>query len=150
MAVTAAAAGNNNFNNDTFWSISFDNGGTSTFIQSVVITLPGGTNFDPDGGGSFGPVFTSGSGLVSSDVAFVVVDGSDTLTINFDPGTFAVGDSFVFGIDSDPGGQGADEIVGASFAVTLEDTSTATATFASTGADASAATAKTVDTITDF
>ena len=150
LAVTAAATGTNNFNDDNFWSVSFDNGGTGTFIESVVITLPAGTNFDPDGGGSFGPVFTSGSGLVSSDVAFVVVDGSDTLTINFDPGTFAVGDSFVFGLDSDPGGQGADDIVGASFAVTLEDTSTATATFASTGADASAATAKTVDTITDF
>lgn len=40
--------------------------------------------------------------------------------------------------------------MGASFAVTLEDSSTATANFASTGADASAATAKTVDTITDF
>ena len=150
FAVTAAAAGTDSFNNSSFWSISFDTGGAGDFIESVVITLPAGTNFDPSGGGSFGPVFNTGSGLVSGDVAFVVVDGSDTLTINFDPGTFAAGESFSFGIDTDPGTQGANDVVGASFAVTLEDATTASASFASTGTDASAATAKLVDTITDF
>ena len=149
-AVTGAAAGANNFQVNNFWSISFDKGASGDLIESVVITLPGGSTFDPEGSGSFGPVFDSGSGLVSSDVEFVVTDGSDTLTINFDPGTFAVGDSFSFGIDTDPGTQGADDIVGASFNVTLEDASTAATTFASAGADASAATAKIVDTITDF
>ena len=129
--------------------------GAGDFIESIVITLPPGSTFDPGTGFSFGPVFASGVGLAEADVEFVVAGGSDTLTINFDPGTFAVGDSFSFGIDTDPGSQGADDIEGASFEVILEDASTAAATFVDTGVNASAATAEIPghgdpDTITDF
>ncbi|XAL98394.1 hypothetical protein OT109_12495 [Phycisphaeraceae bacterium D3-23] len=132
----------NSYGNDRFWGIDFAAGEAGTFIQSVTIDLRAGTDanayFDLSGGafgsdGAYGPAIGQLDGLSASDVSFSPDSGdSSTLTLTFDAGTFAVGDSIRFGADTDRLGDDAGDDPGrkrVGFTVTFEDGTSYTTSF---------------------
>ncbi|EDX74478.1 type I secretion target GGXGXDXXX repeat protein domain protein [Coleofasciculus chthonoplastes PCC 7420] len=142
--IIADTTGGNNYYDSDFYGISFDQGLPDSYIQSVTLDLRAGSDtnafFDFPGGNSpFGPVLSTLNGLNASDVTFTPNTGiSPTLTLNFAPNSFGVGDSLRFGADTDwlSGGFGiSSESGGAfgaqdvSFTVTLQDGTSFLSTF---------------------
>ena len=112
--VTVDINGSTPFQTNDFFSVSFDNSSPNVFLQSMTIDLsPIAASFHPTGGffdptdnppGFAGSPFLTSNlfGLAASDISIVGgQDGSQKLTLNFLPGTFAKGDRFKFGIDID-------------------------------------------------
>lgn len=96
---------NGSYKNPYFWGVSFAKGCDDGYISSITIDLTAGSDanavFDLEGSGSYGPVIGSKSGLSSSDISFSDSDGKSSLTISFAEGSFGVGDSLLFGADTD-------------------------------------------------
>ncbi|WP_339673364.1 tandem-95 repeat protein, partial [Dasania marina] len=113
-------------------------------VASIMIRLTDG-NWDPTGGGSFGPEIEPGSenGVTVSDTDFSF-NGSETeMTITFADGDFTTGDSFSFGIDFDNVGSGNGNEAGrlggnAQLVVTLSDGSVETVAVTGSGNTAQA------------
>ena len=154
-AVTGSVAAGNTYSAGTEqFGFSFDSGEAGVSVTRIVIDLRAGTDgnaiFDTSGSGSFGPALGTLIGLAASDVTFSPASGeteSPTLTIDFAPGSFAVGDEIRFGVDTDSLGNNlgsAFASAGVAFTVTLSDGSSSTVTYGSDGANGSVATA-TVD-----
>ena len=117
------------------------------FISSIVINLQGGIDgnavFDPEespGTTDFGPDLYNLTGLTGDDIAMIpTLSSSPTLTFDFDPGSFGVGDGFDLGIDIDNLGFGGNENQAEDFGqrgvtakITFEDGRTQTVTFVTT------------------
>lgn len=111
--VSGDGTGPNHFSTADFFGFSFDDdaGAAGDHILQIILDFgPGGSSgvFDPDnaGFGDFTVQFATGTGLLTGDVSFTpdgTVGNSPTMTINFLPGTFTVGDSFRWGTDVDGG-----------------------------------------------
>jgi len=145
VVLVADALGTENTLTAGYWGVAAASG--SGYVSSVSIDLSAdfGAFFDFDGEGNFGnalgPVLSSLVGLTEADISVVFGDpvaGIAThpavLTFNFAPGSFAAGDSFRFGADteffvSDPTPGGAIGSGGGIFSVTLETGQSGTAAF---------------------
>lgn len=140
--ISADATGSNTYLDSDFYGISFDQGLPDSYIQSVTLDLQAGSDtnafFDLSGFASFGPVLSNLVGINSSDVTFTPNSDTSTLTLNFTPNSFGVGDSLRFGADTDflSGGFGiSSESGGAfgaqdvSFEITLQDGTSFVSTF---------------------
>ncbi len=138
--IIADTTGSTNLFDPDFYGISFDQGLPNTYIKSVTFDLSAGgdadANFDPSQ--RLSPVDLVG--LTASDISFSPDSGFDfpTVTINFAPDSFGVGDSFRFSIDTDSlsGGSGISSNSGGafglqdvSFEVTLQDGTSFVSTF---------------------
>lgn len=94
---------------NNFFGISFDDGPAGTFLESVTLDLSPDSNafFDITSGlfsvGGIGFDFAAGStsGLSAGDISRSLSGDNKKLTLSFASGTFAVGDSLRFGIDTD-------------------------------------------------
>lgn len=110
-----------------FYGVAFLSGDPGASISSVTFTLPFGF-FDFDGETSFmnatAPILNlpSLSGLAPEDITFSFTGVNPTsLTANFTPGSFGVGDSFRFAADVDELGSKLGGVfgAGATFSATL-------------------------------
>jgi len=111
-----------------FYRVDYQAGDPGSSIRSVTFTLPAGF-FDFDGDTSFmnatAPVLDlpSLSGLTPSQITFRFTGTHpQSLSVDFAPGSFGVGDSFRFGADVDDLGSKLGGVfgAGATFAATLE------------------------------
>jgi hypothetical protein len=99
--------GSTPFDTNNFFKVTFNTGSANVFMKSMSIDLiPVNAFFDPTNNppGLDGSPFATSSlvGLAPGDISVSGnTDGSQLLTLNFVSGTFAVGDSFSFGIDID-------------------------------------------------
>jgi hypothetical protein len=125
--------GSTPFDSNDFFKVKFNTGPSNVFLKSISIDLtPVNAIFDPTDAppGFAGSPFSTSSlvGLGAGDISVSGnVDGSKNLTLSFSPGTFAVGDSFNFGIDIDLlscvdcFGAQPDELAGALFSFLFTD-----------------------------
>lgn len=133
--------GSTPFNTDDFFLVDFQNGPSGVFLESLTLDLtPVDAFFDsvesgpffqfPGGDGS--PFALSNlNGINAANITLVggndALDGSQQLTLNFAPNSFAVGDSFRFGIDIDlfskidKEGAMPSELIGSLFSFTFSD-----------------------------
>ncbi|MCB1790961.1 MAG: retention module-containing protein, partial [Gammaproteobacteria bacterium] len=151
-SVTGAVAAGNTFNtSNNQFSFTFDQGLAGVSIAQISINLRGGVDgdalFDTAGSGSYGPTLGALVGLNAGDISFSPASGeaeSPVLTIDFADGSFGVGDTIRFGVDTDNLGNdtGADFASrGVVFTVTFSDGSIVTVPYTSDGAAGSTATA---------
>lgn len=151
--ISGDTTGIDTFNTADFYSVFFDTGNSSEFVSSITYNLDSSSVFDFSGSGSFNnstaPVLSSLVGLNASDVSFDF-SGNKTpsLTFNFAPMSFGVGDSFRFAADTDRASTAIDPSLttkrggdfgdnGVSFTVTLENGLSATSTFTNVNANRS-------------
>ncbi|MBU1169540.1 MAG: Ig-like domain-containing protein, partial [Proteobacteria bacterium] len=103
-AIDALVRPGSTYNQSNQIGIVFD-GSIDQHITDITIDLRAGTDpnayFNVTGPGSSGPsIGADTTGINSADVHFTVTDGSPTLNIHFDPGTFTANDEFWFGVDT--------------------------------------------------
>ena len=154
--VTATASGSNNAIDAGFWTISYGAGDSaissvSIDLSTIDISESGVTEviFDFDGVGTFdcnplcvsfadeaGAVFSSGSGLLESDVTFNWTGPAHSSILSIDFSGFVAGDSFSFSANTngiaggvDTGFNSGDALAGALFRVYFADGSSGSATF---------------------
>jgi hypothetical protein len=131
--VIVSTMGSTPFDTDDFFHIGFNNGSTGITLNTLTLNLSSvNAFFDPTNtppGTDSSPFLTSSlNGLSSSDISVSgLFDGSQAITLNFLPGSFAAGDSFNFGVDidlfSNIDGFGAtpEELEGATFTFGFSD-----------------------------
>ncbi|MCB1802732.1 MAG: tandem-95 repeat protein, partial [Gammaproteobacteria bacterium] len=151
-SVTGSVAAGSTFNttNNQF-AFTFAAGLAGVSISQIRINLRAGIDndaiFDVSGSGSYGPTLGTLAGLNPGDVTFSPSSGgtdSPVLQLDFAAGSFAVGDTVRFGVDTDNLGSdtGADFASrGVTFTVTFSDGSVETVQYGSDGASGSVATA---------
>jgi len=133
--------GSTPFNTDDFFLVDFQNGPSGVFLESLTLDLTPvdaffdsveeGPVFEFPGGDSSPFALSSLNGINASNITLVggnnALDGGQQLTLNFAPNSFAVGDSFRFGIDIDlfskidREGAMPSELIGSLFSFTFSD-----------------------------
>ena len=134
-AISATVLSGSTYNQDNQIGFTYDQSLSGLSITSITLDLSNDANaiFDTEGTGSTAPAIgASTTGIDSADVSFTAPDASQTLTVDFTPGSFTQGDAFWFGVDTD--NLGTDD--GAAFGstpveltITLSDGSTLTGTY---------------------
>jgi len=135
--ISASTIGIANITPD-YYGVAFTAGEPGATISSVTFALPFGF-FNFDGATSFmnatAPVLDlpSLSGLSAGDISFSFIGNQPpSLTVNFAPGSFGIGDSFHFGADVEGLGSKIGGVfggVGATFSATLGSGLSGTAPF---------------------
>jgi len=115
--VTSIIETTNTYQDPNAFDFTFTGGEEGVYISSLTIDISADNNarFDMNGNNSYGPVVDVLSDVVTTEVSFN--DGTDTsvLTATFDAGTFVVGESFYFGVDTDGHGPGGNTNAGGAF-----------------------------------
>lgn len=122
--------GSTSFDTKDFFLVDFRNAPVGTFLQSLTLDLTpvnaffNSTDTPPDLGGlGFG--LSNFNGLNAADITLALgnsaLDRQQQLTLNFAPNSFAVGDSFRFGVDVDSFGAIPEELIGSLFSFTFSD-----------------------------
>ncbi|MCP5422565.1 MAG: retention module-containing protein [Chromatiaceae bacterium] len=151
-SVTGSVGAGSTFSSgDNQFAFTFGAGDGSVSVSRISIDLRAGGDsnaiFDTVGSNSYGPALGTLVGIGAGDITFSPASGqsdSPVLTIDFVDGSFGVGDTIRFGVDTDGlgGDTGADFATsGVVFTVTFSDGSVVAVPYSSDGASGSAATA---------